>query len=212
MTLIGSLVPFDKIRDRGGSSRACRSQRRRNSWATSSKTSSNQRSAVEGDDADLVTHIGRSTGLELPFEVGGFVIGFAPSGGKNRNPAHAAVIRLWHSTCYAWAAGIAPDQGNTNAAKRHTPLRRRCILLVSQSDVGVSENLTVLWQSAGGCDTSAKGPQRCRWGPSLRSSVQLGAAAPDLECEIYLKHRAGLISDLNYGCDVPQFQPLFINC
>lgn len=64
----------------------------------------------------------------------------------------------------------------------------------------------------------------------------------DLECEIYLKHRAGLISDLNchpvvsitiiagpadripshfrqglcgfllYGCDVPQFQPLFINC
>ena len=32
----------------------------------------------------------------------------------------------------AWAAGIAPDHGNTNAAKRlYTPLRRRCILLVS---------------------------------------------------------------------------------
>jgi hypothetical protein len=52
---------------------------------------------------------------------------------EEQEPAHHddAVIRLWHSTCYAWAAGIAPDHGNTNAAKRHTPLRRRCILLVS---------------------------------------------------------------------------------
>ena len=85
---------------------------------------------IEGDDTDRVTILAGQQVLNYRFDVGA-VIGFAPGGGKNRNPAHAAVIRLWHSTCYAWTAGIAPDHGNTNAAKRHTPLRRRCILLVS---------------------------------------------------------------------------------
>ena len=53
---------------------------------------------IEGDDADRVTILAGQQVLNYRFEVGGFVIGFAPGGGKNRNPAPS---RRWRHTTVA---------------------------------------------------------------------------------------------------------------
>jgi hypothetical protein len=70
-------------------SRCCRSQRRRNSWATSAKTSC-VLGGVEGDDADRVAVLLR----EQIFQVGALYVGFRPDAAETPEILHHLVDGL----------------------------------------------------------------------------------------------------------------------